>query len=145
MLQKYYKLKTNLYAINNWKTKLIEQSTEPYDNAYPMVDIEKFTKAIHELQKENYAINIITWLSRNANKEYNYRVTKAKKAWLKKHFPDIRWNKIIVLEYGTPKELYCKSKDDILFDDEENNRKNWTGTAYNVNNICEILKKTLDK
>ena len=34
----------------------------------------------------------------------------------------------------------CNNPLDILFDDEAKNRNNWTGKAYDVQNILEILK-----
>jgi hypothetical protein len=37
--------------------------------------------------------------------------------------------------------MFCNNPLDILFDDEEKNRNNWTGRAYDVENILEILKK----
>lgn len=45
-----------------------------------------------------------------------------------------------IVNYGTCKAQFASSSADILFDDEENNRNQWTGKAYNVNNILEVLK-----
>jgi hypothetical protein len=36
--------------------------------------------------------------------------------------------------------MFATSADDILFDDEEKNRINWTGKAFDVDNIIGILK-----
>ena len=38
------------------------------------------------------------------------------------------------------KEKIVDYPNGILFDDEEVNRKNWSGQAYDVNNIIEVLK-----
>ena len=67
-------------------------------------------------------------------------VTKAKKEWLQTHLKSVHFNEIHIVPYGTPKEKVVFQPNGILFDDEENNRKNWSGTAYDVNNIIEILK-----
>ena len=49
------------------------------------------------------------------------------------------WLDDLINERTTP---YANAKPlDILFDDEEKNRNNWTGRAYDVENILEILKK----
>lgn len=68
-------------------------------------------------------------------------MTDVKKAWLEKHLPSVVWDRITIVPYGTPKEMFCNNPLDILFDDEEKNRNNWTGRAYDVENILEILKK----
>ena len=67
-------------------------------------------------------------------------VAEVKKAWLKKHLGSVQFDEINIVKYGTPKSLFCESENDILFDDEEQNRKNWNGKAYNVENILEVLK-----
>jgi hypothetical protein len=59
---------------------------------------------------------------------------------LRKHLPSVKWDNINIVPYGTPKST-CGS--DILFDDEENNRKEWKGTAYDVNNILDELKRLI--
>lgn len=71
----------------------------------------------------------------------NEAVTEVKRQWLAKHLPSVQWNRIIIVPYGTPKETYCENPLDILFDDEERNRDNWTGRAFDVENIMEILKE----
>ena len=53
----------------------------------------------------------------------------------------MKWDAIHIVPYGTPKQNFCGNPLDILFDDEAGNRENWTGRAYDVNNIMEILKE----
>jgi hypothetical protein len=60
--------------------------------------------------------------------------------WLAKHLPSVEWDRISIVEYGTPKENFCETPFDILFDDEEKNRENWNGIAFDVDNILGILK-----
>ena len=67
-------------------------------------------------------------------------MTKTKKAWLEKHLGSVQFDEINVVPYGTPKEKSVKLPFGILFDDEKPNRDNWTGTAYDVNKILEILE-----
>ena len=78
--------------------------------------------------------------SKNSNTEYDERVTKAKIEWLKTHLKSVDFAEIHIVPYGTPKETVVQNPMGILFDDEEPNRNNWVGTAYDVNEIIEILK-----
>ena len=91
-----------------------------------------------------YILTIISWTAKYGTDEYNARIEKAKKAWLRKHLKSVKFDEINIVPYGTPKELYATDKD-ILFDDEKHNRENWNGKAYDVENILEILKNLLDK
>ena len=52
----------------------------------------------------------------------------------------VKWDEIHIIEYGTPKQDIVKYPEGILFDDEYNNRYNWKGTAYDVDDIIGILK-----
>ena len=83
---------------------------------------------------------VISWLAKGSNAEYDERVTNAKMEWLAKHLPSVHWDNINIIEYGTPKENFCETPFDILFDDEEKNRENWNGIAFDVDDIIGILK-----
>ena len=52
----------------------------------------------------------------------------------------VHFDEINIVKYGTPKQIFARTENDILFDDEEKNRDNWTGKAFDVNAIIEILK-----
>ena len=58
--------------------------------------------------------------------------------WLAKHLKSVRFAKIDIVEYGTPKQI---NRNGILFDDEKQNRENWLGIAYNVENIIQVLRE----
>ena len=60
--------------------------------------------------------------------------------WLTVHLASVKFDEIIITEYGTPKEMVVNFPNGILFDDEIANRENWIGTAYDVDNIIEVLK-----
>ena len=90
--------------------------------------------------RNGYNIAVISWLSKCGTAEYNEKVTRAKLEWLEKHLPSVKWDRVTIVDYGTPKENYCENPLDILFDDEEHNRNNWNGIAYDVNDILEVLK-----
>ena len=110
-----------------------------YEIAKPLVRFATLARRLNTLQRKGYNIAVITWLSKNGTAEYNEMVTATKLAYLAKHLPSVNWDRITVVPYGTPKENFCNNPLDVLFDDEEHNRANWTGRAYDVKNILEIL------
>ena len=130
----------NLYGVENWLEYIVNEDTTPYEIAKPLVRFATLARRLNTLKRAGYEIAVITWLAKGATEEYNRAVAETKKAWLKKHLPTVEWNEITIVPYGTPKENYCHNPLDILFDDEEKNRANWTGRAYDVNNILEILR-----
>ena len=130
----------NLYGVQNWLEMLIAEDTTPYAVARPMVNMSALARRLNTLQRAGYEIGVISWLSKSGGLEYNERVTEVKRKWLAKHLPSVAWDSVIIVPYGTPKELFCGTAEDILFDDEERNRESWTGIAYDVGNILEILK-----
>ena len=130
----------NLYGVENWLDYIVAEDTTPYAIAKPLVRFAALARRLNTLKAQGYEIAVITWLAKGATEEYDKAVAEVKKAWLKKHLPTVEWNEIIIVPYGTPKENYCHNPLDVLFDDEEHNRENWTGRAYGVENILEILR-----
>lgn len=130
----------NLYGVENWLEYLIAEDVKPYAEAEVMLNMNSLARLLNKLQKQGNEIVIISWLSKCGSSEYNEAVTETKKTWLKKHLASVKFNEINIVKYGYNKNHFCKSAEDILFDDEENNRNNWTGKAYNVQNIIEVLK-----
>ena len=130
----------NLYGVENWLEYLIAENVKPYAEAEVMLNMNSLARILNKLQKQGNEIVIISWLSKCGSPDYNKAVTKAKKAWLKKHLGSVKFNEINIVKYGYNKSHFCNSAEDILFDDEEKNRNDWTGKAYNVNNILEVLK-----
>ena len=129
----------DLYGEENWLDDLINERTTPYANAKPLVRLATLARMLNTLKKNGYNLAVISWLSKSGTEEYNERVTEVKKAWLEKHLPSVEWDRITIIPYGTPKENYCENPLDILFDDEEKNRTNWQGVAFDEQNILEIL------
>ena len=127
----------DLYGVDGWLEMLVNKNATPYAVAKPLVNLSSFARILNRLQRNGYSINVITWLAKNSNSEYDALVTKVKLEWLAKRLPSIKWDKISVVAYGTPKST-CGNG--ILFDDETANRNEWKGIAYDVNNMIEILK-----
>ena len=130
----------NLYGVENWLDMLTAEDPTPYAEALPLLRLSALARRLNNLQRHGYQIAIISWLSKTGSAEYNEVVTEAKLNWLAKHMPSVNWDRITIVPYGTPKQNFCENPLDILFDDEERNRTNWTGRAFDVENIMEILK-----
>lgn len=129
----------NLYGVENWLEMLIAKDTTPYREAKPLFRMCDFARAIHKLQKNGIEVGIISWTAKNSTAEYNKRVVETKLEWLRVHLPSVQFDEIHIVEYGTPKGIFG-NETDVLFDDEEQNRKNWSGIAYNVENLLLTLK-----
>lgn len=130
----------DLYGVEGWLDCLIASDTLPYEIAKPLVRLSALARILNRLQKQGYRIGIISWLSKSGSTEYNEAVTEAKLEWLSKHLASVNFDEINIVPYGTPKQNFSKSANDILFDDEAKNRQNWNGQAFDVDNIIEILK-----
>ena len=130
----------DLYGVENWLDYLIASDTLPYAIAKPLLKLNSLARVLNRLQRRGYRIGIISWLSKSGTAEYNNAVTETKKNWLKKHLASVNFDEIHIVKYGTPKQMFARTENDILFDDEEKNRNNWTGKAFDVNAIIKILK-----
>lgn len=130
----------NLYGVEGWLDCLIAEDVKPYREAKVLLNMNTLARLLNKAQRKGHEIVIISWTSKNGSAEYNKAVEEVKRAWLRKHLASVKFDEIHVVKYGTNKANFANSENDILFDDEENNRKAWTGKAYDVNNILEVLK-----
>lgn len=130
----------NFYSVEGWLNYLINRDTTPYEVAKPMMNMNSLARILNNLQRKGYEIGIVSWLSKNSTTDFDKEVTEAKIKWLSTHLKSVKFNEIHIVAYGTPKQNVVKNPQGILFDDEEHNRKEWCGEAYNVQNIIEILK-----
>ena len=135
----------DLYGVENWLTDLRAEKTRPYEIAKPLYDMIELVELLNELRKLGWLIAVTTWLAKGATKEYNKKVTKAKKEWLEKYnFP---YDEIHCVKYGTTKANCTRNKADfqILFDDCEKIRNGWTlGETVNAElDIMTFLKALL--
>lgn len=127
----------NFYGVDGWLDYLMNKDVTPYKEAKPLINFSALARVLNRLQRNGYKICVISWLAKINDSDFNKEITKVKVEWLAKHLPSVAWDKITIVPYGTPKST-CGNG--ILFDDEENNRNEWAGIAYDVNNIIEILK-----
>lgn len=128
----------DFYRVPAWLEYLMQEDTYPYENAKPLLDMKRLTDEINRLQLLGYEVNIISWVSKRASKEYSARIRRAKVEWLRKYLPQVKFDHIHIVKYGTPKQQYAKG---ILFDDESGNRNKWNGIAFDETEILNILSK----
>ena len=127
----------DFYGVEGWLEYLDNFDATPYALAKPLVNMSALARVLNNRQKKGYKLKIISWLSKKGTDDFDAEVTQAKLAWLRQHLPSVHFDEIIIVEYGTPKQMFGNG---ILFDDEKPNRDNWNGVAYDVDNILEILK-----
>ena len=132
----------DLYGVDGWLNDLRTEKTRPYEVAEPLYNMDELCETLNKLRKLGWMVCVTTWLAKNATKEYNKAVTKAKKDWLEKYnFP---YDEIHCVKYGTTKANCTRNKADfqILFDDNKKVRDGWTlGTTVNAEfDIMKFLK-----
>lgn len=132
----------NLYGVENWLPMLMASDPTPYEIAKPLVNMSILARYLNKLIANGYEVKVISWLAKNSNSEYDALVTEAKIKWLATHLKSVKFTEINIVAYGTPKENLGNG---ILFDDEERNRNNWKGEAYDEKEILKILKNLLTK
>lgn len=128
----------DLYGVENWLDMLRAGDATPYAAAKPLLRLASLARLLNRLQRDGYEIGIVSWLSKCSDPDYDRAVTNAKLAWLERHLKSVHFDHIDIIAYGTPKQ---NGRSGILFDDEEPNRKAWTGIAYDETDILEVLKR----
>jgi hypothetical protein len=135
----------NLYAVENWLPMLRAEDTTPYVEAKVMWNMSQLARLMNQVQKLGYRLGIISWTSKGGSDLYNIAVDTAKREWLDTHLASVNFDYVYIVKYGTPKSLVMQTEDDILFDDEEQNRENWLGEAYEPDMMIKVLKALLGK
>lgn len=130
----------DFYSVDNWLTKILENDSSPYREARPLHNFSQLAKLMHKCQEKGIEFSVISWGSKNSTENFLTAVADEKRRWLKTHLPSVHFSEIIIVPYGTPKENYKNSHFDILFDDEQTNRKNWKNGAFEPQYIIPILK-----
>ena len=128
----------DLYGVEGWLDMLLNENAKPYEIAKHLVNMRELAKVLNRLIEKGWEIGVISWLAKNGTNDYNKKVANAKIKWLAKHLKSVKFAKIDIVEYGTPKQI---NRNGILFDDEKQNRENWLGIAYNVENIIQVLRE----
>lgn len=130
----------NLYGVADWLPKLREADASPYLEAEPMVEAGEFQLLLSILQNRGFKLGIISWLAKDSEKSYDKAVRNAKKTWLCENFPEITFDEMHIVKYGTRKDYVAKDKYGIIFDDDERVRNKWRGLPINPNHT-DIIEK----
>lgn len=138
----------NLYAVENWLEKLRKEDTSPYKEAEPIFDRDLIRILQALRMRYNYRVVITSWTAMNGSADYNIKVARAKRSWLRKqHFPA---DDIHVVKYGTEKSSVTKKLGgfQILIDDNADVRNNWTNgatiDATDFEKVYDILSAILE-
>lgn len=134
----------NLYNVPNWLQKIRSEDVTPYLDAEPLINFSLFARYVNRLQKQGVRIGVITWTSKHSTTEYHNAVASAKRKYLEKHLPSVKFDEIHILPYGEPKEQ-IKKDGDFLVDDEDNNLVNWGNGSINANEVMNFLKNLLER
>lgn len=126
----------NHFYKDDWLERLCAFDTKPYEVADCVIAEE----VLLSLVEAGYTMNIVSWCSKTSTKDFDNRVRRVKKEWLKKYYPHITFKEIHIVKYGTPKWSVVKERDSYLFDDEEKNRDAWKGVALEPNEIYDFVK-----
>lgn len=133
----------DLYGVDNWLDYLLAENVYPYANAKPLVNLSLLARTIHELQRKGVKVGIISWLSKGGSEAYNAAVDITKRKWFKRHIPSVTFDEVRIVKYGTPKSSCATQANAILFDDEEKNRNEWKGIAFDEKDLIKNLRAIL--
>ena len=134
----------DLYGVDGWLEDLIAHDTRPYAEAKDLYNVFDLLEVMIELKMKGYKLGVISWGSKENNREYDKAVEIVKKAWLYDRMMDTILDEIIVTPYGVRKADTCKKFGyGILVDDEEQNRNAWDlgNTIDATKNIIKALWK----
>ena len=132
----------DFYGVDGWLDCLMDEDTRPYTTARPLYDMFAMMEVLNELKNDGWRVVVTTWLAKDATKEYDKAVRKAKLEWLDRFgFP---YDELHMIKYGTTK-ANCTRKlggHQILIDDNAKVRNGWKlGPTFDANkNVYEFLK-----
>ena len=116
----------DLYGVDGWLEDLIAHNTRPYAQAKDIYNVLDLLEIMIVLKENGYKLGVISWGSKENNKEYDKAVEIVKKAWLYDRLMDAFLDEIIVTPYGVRKADTCRKFGyGILVDDEKQNRDAW--------------------
>ena len=127
----------DFYGVENWLEHLVNENVKPYIVARPMIDLEAFSALVIAHRARGDRFCVVSWTAKNGSQTYTKAIRQAKREWIKKYFPNC-FDEIHIIKYGTSKRKYKKDFG-ILFDDDENVRKDWGETSYNPSEILRVL------
>ena len=144
----------DLYGVSDWHAKLRAEDDSPYREANPLFPPYDIYLLLESMKSLGVRTGVISWGSKQASKEYNRSIRRAKIDWLKEMGLLDSFDEIHVVKYGTPKhQVIKKERRGILIDDNEDIRAEWEhagGLAIDpmnedeMNALEEIAKEWFD-
>lgn len=135
----------DLYAVDDWHSKLRAEDASPYADAAPMWDMTELAAILRELQRKGVVITVITWLSKDSTKDYKKAVRDAKREWLERY--DFPFDHFHGVQYGATKADSVRkyTNNAWLIDDNAKVRQGWhlgetiDPTEVNIIDLFESL------
>ena len=127
----------DLYGFNGWLDCLQNEQTDPYAEAGLLVDDEQLRNFLAAGRAAGVLFGVISWGAKNASKDYQKAIRRAKINWLKKNNLLEYFDEIHVVKHGTPKNRAAKNRTGVLIDDE---LQRWNvEKLVDANNFYNIL------
>ena len=108
----------DLYGFSGWLDCLQNEQTTPYTEAGLLVDGEQLRNFLAAGRAAGVLFGVISWGAKNASKDYQKAIRRAKIDWLKKNNLFEYFDELHVIKYGTPKNRAAKNRTGVLIDDE---------------------------
>lgn len=108
----------DLYGFSGWLDCLQNEQTTPYTEAGLLVDGEQLRNFLAAGKAAGVLFGVISWGAKNASKDYQKAIRRAKIDWLKKNDLLQYFNELHIIKYGTPKNRAAKNRTGVLIDDE---------------------------
>ena len=72
----------DLYRVDGWLEMLRAEDPTPYAIAEPMYEMDRLTEILNALKIKGWKVAVTSWLAKEATREYDELVRKAKREWL---------------------------------------------------------------
>lgn len=108
----------DLYGFSGWLDCLQNEKTDPYAEAGLLVDGEQLRNFLAAGKAAGVLFGVISWGAKNASKDYQKAIKRAKIDWLKKNNLLEYFSELHIVKYGTPKNRAAKNRTGVLVDDE---------------------------
>lgn len=132
----------DFYGVKNWLSKIHAHDASPYRDARALVNLSRLARRLNIIQKKGWKIRVVSWGSKDRDENFLEDVRRAKIEWLARHLKSVQFDEICIVHYGTPKSKVGTLRGGFLFDDEKQNREEWTRAgmvAYDATEIFDFL------
>ena len=127
----------DLYGKTDWLYKLENHISGAFEGSMlPEIDKAELMSIVEKLSELGVIFSVVTWLPRNATKEYEWVCKEEKLEWCRENLPFVKSVKCV--PYGTPKHAVANSAGRMyLIDDNSQICEDWNTKvkrrAFNVN------------